>query len=251
MNKFIRYSITLCILTLVFGLFHCGDYSDLVEMRKRATEKYEDALHEARINPILFHGPELNMENPKYFIFEWKSRVPKDGALRISVYVPANGKGEISGALTGEEKDWNYVNGTRDRPINEAMLRTLFELPIVKGDTSERTKRLGKIALAADQMEDIVNFIEIKYKLIDYYAKIGSYPPSLYDLNLDWRLTRDKNGNKYSYRSSGKYVILGTPGADSKWETDSTAVDSIFKDDKEFFHQSGDDLLVKLMPVTR
>jgi hypothetical protein len=228
----------------------CTKKRDLSWARKMATKEYENVLHESRINPLLFKGPSLNLENPKFFIFEWRSRVPREGALLISIYVPIDG-GEISNSETGDERDWNYVHDTRDKPINEAILGQLFDLSITPNDTSERTKRLGKLNLTVDQMADIVNFIEIKRKLIEYYFRIGGYPNSLSDLNLEWRLTRDANGNKYSYQSNGRYAILGTPGANGKWEIDSVPVDSIFKDEKEFFQQSGDDLLVKFMPVVR
>lgn len=241
-------SITLLLFVLLAG---CSRSESLWEMRKKAVSKFEDFLHEDRINAKLFVGPKLNLENEKYFIFEWRSRLPHTGALTVGVYVPRNPFDETIVSGKGDQKNWWYLVDTRDKLVNEAMLGILFNLPISPNDTSERTKRLGRVPLTFSEMEDVVNFIEIKRQLREYFFKTGTYPIDLYDLNLEWRLTRDSTGNKYSYKSMGSHVILGTPGPNMQWDIDSSSFESLFSDEQEYIHQTNDDFLVKFMPVMK
>jgi len=221
-------------------------------MRKIAQRHFEDCLYQDRINPKLFNGPTLNLEKQDYFIFEWASRIPYDGATKIQIYVPTNSSNNVKNALLGEQRDWWYVIDTKDKLVNEAMLCILFDLPVSPKDTSDRTKRLGKLPLTLDEMESVVDFIEIKRQILTYYFQKGHFPSDLYELILEWRLTRDKFGNKYSYKSVGDYVVLGTPGKNSEWDIDSSSIESIFADnEKEYIHKNGDDFLVKIKPVIR
>ncbi len=229
-------------------IYSCSNNIDTA--RKKAIKEVEYFMQEYDIDINLFQGPTLAQEIDDDFVFQWKSALPITGTSIVEISVPKERWGRIGFDIKGERENFGYLGGTTKFPLKEALLRYLFELPISPDILDERVKWIKKVALPDQHLENIVNFDEIKFHLLNYYFNNNSaYPDSITELKLDDLFTHDKFGKVYYYNNLGSYVLLGTQGSNDKWNFDKATLDSLINSHKEFILTDDEDILVKFKPV--
>jgi hypothetical protein len=234
------------VLIIMLMFLNCQPDCDLDQNRKIAIRKYEDILFQQKIDPSLFSGPMLNLENPKYFIFEWNSKIPKAGALKINIYVPVVRNCEQSEALIGSESDWLYVVNTLGTNLKNTLVSNLFDEKIK--DTLIDTLPVENDSVIITYM---IDFIVIKNRLINYFFEFKKYPIDISELNAEWQSLTDGNGKKYIYKAQNNFVILGTYGKNNKCDIGKLAFDTFFKNAQVGMLKGTDDFFVKILPVDR
>ena len=93
------------LLFLLLIIFDCS-YSRNTEQKKaEAIAHYNEYLVENAISPFLFNGPTIELMGEKFTIYEWKSKIPRNGAVKIRVLVPPKSSDETIVSLKGDEND--------------------------------------------------------------------------------------------------------------------------------------------------
>jgi hypothetical protein len=241
---------------------NCGSFGprDSKTAQKVATNYFESIMFEDDINDTLFVGPILIDSSKNDFVFQWLSKVPKPGATIIEMPIPKDPNREHGYRTKGERNNYAYLQGTRDFPFNEAMIIALFGLPTSE-DTRQQTRHLRAAPLNSARLEDLASFVVIKMNLREYASCITCrYPDSLADFNtfkntgncnvksLDSLIIHDRYGKQYFYLNLINFVVLGSPGANDRWDFDKAIMDSIFNDQEEHINTTDDDIIVKIKP---
>jgi hypothetical protein len=241
---------------------NCGSFGprDSKTAQKEATKYFKSIMFDDDINDTLFTGPILIDSLKNDFVFQWYSKVPRPGATIIEVLIPKDPDREHGYRTKGERSNYAYLRNTRDFPFNEAMLITLLGLP-TSDDTRQKTKHFRSVPLTRAQLEDVASFVVIKMNLLEYASCITCrYPDSLADFNtfkntgncnvkaLDSLITHDRYGKQYYYLNLINFVVLGSPGANDRWDFDKAIMDSIFNDQEEHINTTDDDIIVKIKP---
>jgi hypothetical protein len=234
---------------------------NLESARKKAIYAFEDYLFEDDIDSKYFSGPILVGEDEDSFIFTWACIVPGAENAIVEEYVPKDPKayeGHVGFKWKGR---FPPLGGTRQYSLNEAALQNLFGLPL---NDDPETLRLRKVPLTQDQYWDVGNFSAISNQINEYafcfncaYPDSLSWPKNTRESSprnncnlkaLDSLRTHDRYGYEYYYRNFIKFVILGTPGADRKWDFPPAIFDSLYNDRLEHIYTNDDDIIVKLIP---
>jgi hypothetical protein len=231
---------------------------------------YEMALREAKnvfyyklntleINGNLFDGPFLLSEDVDIYIFQWKNNIKIPGSVLFQVTVPK--RSEVKGSVikTGNRKRIGFLSESASMSITKATLLNLFgRIP------KEYFKDKGNeniIDLDIQYLKDLANFVEIKKELFSYYYCHHEFPKVLEDLNnnidpincsinyLDSLYLHDKNGNLYSYKNLGEFVLLGSSGANGTWNISGNEFDSLINENSSMIYINSEDIIVKFRPV--
>lgn len=251
------------LLTIVLSSsLSCGPSGprDRERARRAAVAYFEDAIvYEEHIDENLFRGPDFDREDEEFFYFHWMCLFPRPGESIIEVIVPRNPKRPCGYRSLGP-RGWGYLRYTRELPINEAVLRKLFYLPLNSRETSTEDKTLRNVLLDTNQIMDMANFLAIRGRLAEYSICFnGRYPDSLSQLKdysrgncmvhePDSVYMHDRYGRKYIYENLINYVVLGSQGANGQWDFELAVVDSIYNDNRKHINVNGDDIIVKFKP---
>lgn len=232
---------------------------DLKAARTRADYDFYQVMFEDRVDTKYYDGPLFFAEKDSGFVFRWVSNIPGVTPAILEGYVPKDPKDNTgfktiqSGAIG--------LGGTLDYPLSEAALCGLFRLPL---NNSPEVLRLRKVPLTLAQLEDVTRMTNIRADISDYaYCFNCAYPDSLSWLKnikqsryrdyctvkqLDSVYTHDRYGYEYCYQNYIIFVLLGTPGANRKWDFDQAVMDSIYHDNKEHIYVNNDDIIAKVVP---
>lgn len=231
---------------------------NLKEAQEQAISNFKDIMFELDIDVKYFDGPTFIAQDEQDYTFVWISTISEIRSTIIEVFVSKNQPG-VGYRTIGRSK--SYLCGTCEFPLNEAALCNLFRLrsnPKIKA--SDKARQLRIVPFAPRQLEDIANFIEIRHDIEQYMWCFNlRYPDSLSYLHnidgsscavedLDSIYTHDRYGHQYYYENFINFVVLGTPGADRKWDFAPAVIDSIYNDSLEHIYVKNDDIIVKLIP---
>lgn len=242
----------ICWLFLLLLFCNCSYSRNTEQVKAEAIAHYKEYLVENAISPLLFNKPTIDMTNEKYTIYEWKSKIPKDGAVKIRVLVPPKSSDETIVSLKGEEKDWRYILGTEDKLVNQAILSQLFGSNFDdKEEVLKYLKKVDAMTFSSAEQEDLVKFVGVRYAMINYLVKHKKYPESINELKIDSIEITDKWGNQYKYQVQDKFILIGTKGENGIWDVDEMMKATILADMKEFIYRIKDDFIVKFIPITQ
>jgi hypothetical protein len=227
------------------------------DARSESIKTFNELMDQDQINVSLFNGPILVYEDSCEYIFQWKWQLSNSCQSIEESIIPKNPTKNAELKTIGMRRAALY--GTNHFSLNEAALYNLFGLPPDPKKFTIRDINLGRASLNSRQLEDVINFVDIKYALLEYYDCYSHYPDKLSDIKyytegncyirgLDDSITYDQYGQKYGYMSIGRYIILGTMGKDGKWNYGQAIMDTIINDENDHIFVSDDDIIVKYEP---
>jgi hypothetical protein len=254
------------IIVFILLIVSCGQSGprDLEDAKAQAKYDFCNMMFEDRVDTKYFDGPIFVKEDDKFFVFRWVSNIPGARPSIEEGYVPKDQKNK-TGFRTIDNGAIG-LGGTLDYPLTEAALYSLFGLAL---NDSPEVLRLRKIRLTLDQLVDVRNFTAIGSDLSQYaFCFNCAYPDSLSWFKNAKEIRRintenncsinelgsldtyDRYGHEYYYRNFINFIVLGTPGANRKWDFTPAVLDSIYNDQLEHIFLNNDDILVKLTPTS-
>jgi hypothetical protein len=254
------------VIVFILLIISCGQSGprNLEDAKSQAKYDFYIMMFDDQVDTKYYDEPIFVKEDNKFFVFRWVSNIPGVRPTVEEGYVPKDRKNK-TGFRTIQHGAIG-LGGTLDYPLTEAALYSLFDLAL---NESPEVLRLRKVPLTTAQLEDVSNFTTISNDLSQYtFCFNCAYPDSLSWFcnaeeiermntksscsirKLDSLDTYDRYGYEYYYRNFIKFIILGTPGANRKWDFGQAIFDSLYNDQFEHIYTNNDDIIVKLIPTS-